>query len=60
MKRRIKLIEALMKEGYTEEEISEQGLVQKYYDPRILQQNLKNNPNMKSFGYAVFNGRIQN
>lgn len=48
---------ALLACGFSEEEIIEQGLVQKYYDPRVLQQVLKNNPNMKSFGYAVFNGR---
>lgn len=48
---------ALLECGFSEEEIESQGLIQKYYNPRELQQVLKNNPNMKSMGYAVFNGK---
>lgn len=47
---------ALLECGFLETEIEEQGLIQKFYNPRDLQKVLKNNPNMKSFGYAVFNG----
>lgn len=47
---------ALLECGFSEEEIEEQDLITKYYNPRDLQQMLKNNPNMNSFGYAVFNG----
>lgn len=48
--------QALFECGFSPEEIEEQGLIQKYYNPRDLQKVLKNNPNMGSFGYAVFNG----
>lgn len=48
---------ALLECGFSEEEIEEQGLIQKFYNPRDLQQVIKNNPNMGSFGYAVFNGK---
>lgn len=47
---------ALLECGLSEQEIEEQDLIKKYYDPRNLQKVLKNNPNMQSFGYAVFNG----
>lgn len=48
---------ALLECGFSEEEIAKQDLVKKYYNPRALQQELKNNPNMGTFGYAVFNGK---
>lgn len=52
---RIKM--ALLECGFTEPEIEEQALIKKYYNPRDLQLYVKNNPNAKSFGYAIFNGR---
>ena len=48
---------ALLECGFSEMEIEEQGLIQKFYNPRDLQQVVKNNPNMGTFGYAVFNGK---
>lgn len=48
---------ALLECGFSEKDIKEQELIQKYYNPRALQQMLKNNPNMKTFGYAIFNGQ---
>lgn len=55
---RTKIIEkALLECGFTEREIIEQNLVKKYYNPRKLQLFLKNNPNMKEYGFAVFNGK---
>lgn len=48
--------QALLECGFSETEIEAEGLIQKYYNPRDLQQVLKNNPNMGAFGYAVFNG----
>lgn len=48
---------ALIECGFSEEEIEEQSMIKKYYNPRRLQQFLKNNPNMGDFGYAVFNGK---
>lgn len=54
---------ALLEGGFSETEIEEQGLIQKYYNPRNLQKVAKNNPNMGSLGYAIFNGQnteIQN
>lgn len=48
---------ALLECGFSEAEIEAQNLIKKYYNPRNLQQLLKNNPNMGTFGYAVFNGK---
>ena len=48
---------ALLECGFSEQEIDEQNLIKKYYNPRNLQRDLKNNPNTKDFGYAVFNGK---
>ena len=48
---------ALLECGFTEAEIVEQDLIRKYYNPRDLQAFLKNNPNMKEYGFAVFNGK---
>lgn len=42
--------------GFSEKEIKEEGLLQRFSDPRKLQQYLKNNPNAGEYGYAVFNG----
>ena len=47
---------ALLEGGFSEEEIEEQNLIQKYYNPRDLQKLAKNNPNIGSLGYSVFNG----
>lgn len=51
-----KIRRALLECGFSEEEIEAQDLVKKYYNPRDLQQIIKNNPNMGAFGYAIFNG----
>lgn len=48
---------ALLEGGFSEEEIEEQDLIQKYYNPRDLQKLAKNNPNIGSLGYAIFNGQ---
>lgn len=48
--------QALLECGFSEDEIEDEGLIKKYYNPRDLQQVLKNNPNMGPMGYAVFNG----
>lgn len=48
---------ALIECGFSEKEIEEQSLVKKYYNPRNLQLFLKNNPNMREYGFAVFNGK---
>lgn len=45
----------LLECGFTEEEITSQNLMQKYSEPKRLQQYLKNNPNAGEYGYAVFN-----
>ena len=42
--------------GFTEEEILKQDLITRFYNPRKLQEVLKNNPNMGEYGYAIFNG----
>ena len=42
--------------GFSEEDISSQSLLEKYPNPKILQQYLKNNPNAGEYGYSVFNG----
>lgn len=47
---------ALLECGFTEEDIKEKRLLEKYDNPRKLQQYLKNNPNVGKYGYAVFNG----
>lgn len=47
----------LLKCGYSEEEITKDELVEKYYNPRDLQRVLKNNPKIGTpYGYAVLNG----
>ena len=51
-----KIKQALRECGFSEDEIEAEGLIQKYYNPRDLQQVLKNNPDMGPMGYAVFNG----
>lgn len=51
-----KIKSVLLECGFPEDEIEEQGLVYKYYNPRNLQQDLKNNPFMGDYGYAIFNG----
>ena len=48
---------ALLECGFSEKDIEEQDLIKRYYNPRKLQQILKNNPNMGDWGYAVFNGK---
>lgn len=47
----------LLDGGFSEAEIEEQNLIKKYYNPRDLQRLAKNNPNIGSLGYAVFNGQ---
>ena len=42
--------------GFSDKEIEEKKLLSKFYNPRELQQYLKNNPNMGNYGYSVFNG----
>lgn len=49
--------QALLECGFTEGGIEEQDLVKKYYNPRDLQLLLKNNPNVREYGFAVFNGK---
>lgn len=49
--------QALLECGFTEQEIQEQNLIKKYYNPRNLQTYLKNNPNVNEYGFAVFNGK---
>lgn len=46
----------LLECGFSEDEIITQGLLQKYYSPRELQEYLKNNVNAGEYGYAIFNG----
>lgn len=46
----------LLECGFTEEDIKNQNLLEKYNNPRELQQYLKNNPNVAKYGYGVFNG----
>ena len=48
--------QALIECGFTEEEILKQDLITRFYNPRKLQEVLKNNPNMGEYGYAIFNG----
>lgn len=48
---------ALLECGFSEEDIEEQHLVKRFYNPRKLQVFLKNNPNMNEYGFAVFNGK---
>ena len=55
--RACRIKEALLESGFTQEEIVEQKLVEKYYNPRDFQMYCKNNPNVKGYGFAVFNGR---
>lgn len=42
--------------GFSEQEIEEQELLQKYYNPIELQKDLKNNSQCRQYGYSVFNG----
>ena len=46
----------LLECGFSEEEINNKNLLEKYPNPRILQQYLKNNPNVGEYGYSVLNG----
>ena len=48
--------ETLLKCGFSEEEIEEGNLLQKYNTPKKLQEYFKNNPNANEYGYSVFNG----
>lgn len=48
---------ALLECGFSKNDIEEQDLIQKFYNPRDLQLVLKNNPNMREYGFAVFNGK---
>ena len=48
--------QALSECGFSEQEIEEKDLIRKFYDSSDLQQVVKNNPNMGTFGYSVFNG----
>lgn len=50
------MIQALEKCGFSKNEIQEKNLLEKYYNPRNLQQHIKNNPDVGEFGYSVFNG----
>jgi len=50
------MYKTLLKCGFTERQIKEKNLLKKYYNPKILQQFLKNNPNVGEYGYSVFNG----
>ncbi len=52
----ITMHETLLKCGFSEEEIKEGNLLQKYNTPRKLQVYFKNNPNANEYGYSVFNG----
>ena len=47
---------ALLEIGFTDEEIVNNKLLERFYNPRILQQYVKNNPNANNFGYSVLNG----
>ena len=51
-----KMHEALVDVGFTEEEIISGNLLAKYYNPQILQDYAKNNPDANVYGYSVFNG----
>lgn len=48
--------QTLLHSGFTEQDITEQHLLEKYNNPRKLQEYLKNNPNAGEYGYSVFNG----
>lgn len=52
-----KIKRALIEGGFSEEEIEEQNLIKRYYNPRDIQKLAKNNPNMGNLGYSVFNGQ---
>jgi len=54
--RDMRIRQALLECGFTETMIELNNLVKKYYNPRDLQQYVKNNPNVGPFGYAIFNG----
>lgn len=51
-----KMHQALLDTGFTEEQIVEENLLQRFYKPKILQEYAKNNPNARDYGYSVFNG----
>ena len=46
----------LLETGFLEEDIKNHNLLAKYPNPKILQQYLKNNPNVGEYGYSVLNG----
>lgn len=50
------MYETLIDCGFTEDEIESQNLLTKYYTPKELQKYFKNNSNVGSYGYSVFNG----
>jgi len=50
------MLQTLLSCGFSIEDIREQKLLEKYCNPKKLQQYLKNNPNVGEFGYSVFNG----
>lgn len=50
------MMQTLLNCGFSIEDIREQKLLEKYCNPKKLQQYLKNNPNVGEFGYSVFNG----
>ncbi len=47
---------ALLECGFTEKEIEDKELIYKYYNPRDLQADVKNNPLVGDYGYSIFNG----
>lgn len=51
-----KIKEALLRCGFSNEQIERKNLVQTYHNPRDLQKAAKNNPNFGPYGYAIFNG----
>ena len=51
-----KMHQALLDTGFTEEQIIEENLLQRFYKPKILQEYAKNNPEARDYGYSVFNG----
>ena len=54
--RRKRVLETLLECGFTNQEIEENNLVEKYINPRVLQMYIKNNPNAGKYGYSIFNG----
>ena len=50
------IVDALRACQFTENDCRDVNTIRKYLNPRVLQEYLKNNPNVGNFGYAVLNG----